>query len=115
MTRARTSPTSHRRHKKILKLAKGYWGARSKDYRRAKETVMRAMAFSYRDRKTRKRNFRKLWIIRVRAAALLNGLSYSRFIDALSKGSVGLNRKIMAELAVHHPDIFAAVVQKVKP
>jgi large subunit ribosomal protein L20 len=114
MTRARTQVAGRRRHKKILKLAKGYWGGRSKRYRRAKETVMRAMAFSYRDRKTRKRNFRQLWITRVRAAARLNGLSYSRFINALSKASVIVNRKIMAELAVHHPGIFSALVKAVK-
>lgn len=114
MTRARTQVAGRRRHKKILKQAKGYWGGRSKRYRRAKETVMRAMAFSYRDRKARKRNFRQLWIIRVRAAARLNGLSYSRLIGALAKASVGVNRKIMAELAVHHPEVFTALVAQVK-
>lgn len=114
MTRARTQVAGRRRHKKILKQAKGYWGGRSKRYRRAKETVMRALAFSYRDRKARKRDFRRLWIIRVRAAARLNGLSYSRFIGALAKASVGVNRKIMAELAVHHPDAFTALVKAVK-
>ncbi len=114
MTRARTQVAGRRRHKKILKQAKGYWGGRSKRYRRAKETVMRALAFSYRDRKARKRDFRQLWIIRVRAAARLNGLSYSRLIGALAKASVGVNRKIMAELAVHHPEVFTALVAQVK-
>ncbi len=114
MTRARTQVAGRRRHKKILKQAKGYWGGRSKRYRRAKETVMRALAFSYRDRKARKRDFRQLWIIRVRAAARLNGLSYSRLIGSLAKASVGVNRKIMAELAVHHPEVFTALVAQVK-
>ncbi|NQT84598.1 50S ribosomal protein L20, partial [bacterium] len=94
MVRVSNAVTRKRRHKKLLKRAKGYRGLRSKGYRRAQETVLRAMAYAYRDRRTRKRDFRRLWIIRIGAAAKLNGLSYSRFIAGLKEAGVGLNRKI---------------------
>jgi large subunit ribosomal protein L20 len=95
-------------------LAKGYWGARSSNYRTAKEAVERALLYAYRDRRTRKRDFRRLWIIRIKAAAENNGLSYSRFIYGLKELNVELDRKILADLAVNSPQTFFEIVQKVK-
>jgi len=95
-------------------LAKGYWGARSSNYRTAKEAVERALLYAYRDRRTRKRDFRRLWIIRIKAAAENNGLSYSRFIHGLKELNVELDRKILADLAVNSPQTFFEIVQKVK-
>lgn len=103
-----------RRRSKILKLAKGYWGARSRNYRTAKEAVERALLYAYRDRRTRKRDFRRLWIIRIKAAAENNGLSYSHFIHGLKELNVELDRKILADLAVNSPQTFFEIVQKVK-
>ena len=103
-----------RRRAKILKLAKGYWGARSHNYRTAKEAVERSLQYSYRDRRTRKRDFRRLWIIRIKAAAENNGLSYSRFIHGLHQLNIELDRKILADLAVHSPQTFFRLVEKVK-
>jgi large subunit ribosomal protein L20 len=100
-----------KRHKKVLKEAKGYRGLRSKSYRRAQETILKARAYAYRDRRARKRDFRRLWIIRIGAAARLNGLSYNRFIAGLNKAQVRLNRKILADLAVKDADAFAALVE----
>ncbi len=114
MPRVTRGSKKRKRRAKILKLAKGYWGARSTNYRTAKEAVERALQYSYRDRKTRKRDFRRLWIIRIKAAAKLNGLSYSRFMNGLSKLNVELDRKILADLAVHSPGTFGKLVQKVK-
>lgn len=114
MSRVKTSPASHRRKKKVLKQAKGYRGGRSKLYRTAKVAVMRSMAYSYRDRKKRKGNFRRLWIIRIGAALRQEAVSYSAFIGALTKTGVGLNRKILAELAVKEPVLFSKIVAKVK-
>jgi large subunit ribosomal protein L20 len=114
MPRVKRGSKKRKRRTKILKLAKGYWGARSTNYRTAKEAVERALQYSYRDRKTRKRDFRRLWIIRIKAAAELNGLSYSRFINGLSKLNVELDRKILADLAVNSPGTFGQLVQKVK-
>ena len=114
MPRVRRGTKKRKRRTKILKLAKGYWGARSTNYRTAKEAVERALQYSYRDRKTRKRDFRRLWIIRIKAAAELNGLSYSLFISGLSKLNVELDRKILADLAVNSPGTFGQLVQKVK-
>ncbi|MEA1927501.1 MAG: 50S ribosomal protein L20 [Candidatus Auribacterota bacterium] len=111
MTRVKTAPAGHRRRKKIRKLAKGYRGGRSKLHRTAREAVMRAQAEAYRGRKLRKRDFRALWITRIRAAAIQEGISYSRFIGALGKAGIAINRKILAELAVHHPDVFSSVVK----
>ena len=114
MSRVNNAPASHRRKKKVLKQAKGYRGARSKLYRTAKVAVMRSMAYSYRDRKKRKGDFRRLWIIRIGAALRQEGISYSAFIGALAKAGVGLNRKVMAELAVKEPVLFSRIVEKVK-
>jgi len=98
---------ARRRRKKILKLAKGYRGGRSKLYRTAADAVDKALQYAYRDRRTRKRDFRKLWIARINAAARLNGLSYSRFINGLKRARVKLDRKILAELAVSDPKAFS--------
>jgi len=103
-----------RRRSKILKEAKGFWGARSHNYRTAKEAVERAHQYAYRDRRTRKRDFRRLWIIRIKAGAQLNGLSYSRFIRGLKELNIQLDRKILADLAVNSPQTFQEIVQKVK-
>ncbi|MCF8032133.1 MAG: 50S ribosomal protein L20 [Desulfarculaceae bacterium] len=109
MPRVRRGFKARRRRNKVLKQAKGYVGGRRKLLRTASETVERAMAFAYRDRKAKKREFRKLWIVRINAAAREQGLSYSRLIDGLNKSSVALDRKILAELAVSDPQGFAAV------
>lgn len=102
---------SRRRRKKILDMAKGYRGARSKIYTVAKHTVDRALQFAYRDRRARKRQFRRLWITRINAAARLNGTTYSRLMSDLSKKEIGLNRKVLADLAIHDPAAFTAVVE----
>ncbi len=114
MPRVRRGTKKSRRRSKILKLAKGFWGARSHNYRTAKEAVERALLYAYRDRRTRKRDFRRLWIIRIKAAAENNGLSYSRFIHGLKELNIELDRKILAELAVNSPQTFFEIVQKVK-
>ena len=114
MPRVRRGTKKRERRSKILKLAKGYWGARSRNYRTAKEAVERALLYAYRDRRTRKRDFRRLWIIRIKAAAENNGLSYSRFIHGLKELNIELDRKILADLAVNSPQIFIEIVQKVK-
>lgn len=114
MVRVSNAVARKRRRKKVLKRAKGYRGLRGKSYRRARETLLRAMAYAYRDRRTRKRDFRRLWIIRIGAAARLNGLSYNRFIDGLTKADVQLNRKMLADIAVRDSDAFAALVELAK-
>jgi large subunit ribosomal protein L20 len=114
MPRVKRGSKRRKRRAKILKLAKGYWGARSTNYRTAKEAVEKSLLYSYRDRKTRKRDFRRLWIIRIKAAAEINGLSYSRFINGLKKLNVDLDRKILADLAVNSPGTFGQLAQKVK-
>ncbi len=114
MPRVSRGTKKRERRSKILKLAKGYWGARSSNYRTAKEAVERALLYAYRDRRTRKRDFRRLWIIRIKAAAENNGLSYSRFIHGLRALNIELDRKILADLAVNSPQAFFEIVQKVK-
>ena len=114
MPRVRRGTRKRQRRSKILKQAKGYWGARSHNYRTAKEAVERALQYSYRDRRTRKRDFRRLWIIRIKAAAEMNGLSYSRFIHGLKMLDIELDRKILADLAVNSPQTFGRIVEKVK-
>jgi len=114
MPRVRRGTKKRERRSKILKLAKGYWGARSRNYRTAKEAVERALLYAYRDRRTRKRDFRRLWIIRIKAAAERNGLSYSRFIHGLKELNIELDRKILADLAVNSPQAFLEIAQKVK-
>ncbi len=107
-----TKRTDKRR--RILKVAKGYWGTRSKAYRIAMQAVDRALVFSYRDRRQRKRQFRRLWIARINAAARQNGLSYSRFMDGLKKSGIELDRKILADLAVREPQAFAKLADAAK-
>lgn len=114
MPRARRGFKARQRRNKVLKLAKGYVGGRRRLFRSATETVQRALAFAYRDRKIKKREFRKLWIVRINAAAREHGLSYSRFIDGLHKASVALDRKILADLAISDPAGFAALAGMAK-
>lgn len=114
MPRATSGVISRKRRKKVLKLAKGYWGARSKVYRRAKETVERALKYAYRDRRRRKRDMRRLWIIRINAAARLHGLSYSQFISGLHRANVDLDRKVLSDMAVNDPQAFANLAEQVK-
>jgi len=114
MARIKGALNARKKHNRILKLAKGYRGARSKQYRVAKQSVMRALATSYAGRKERKRQFRNLWIARINAAARLNGLSYSRFMSGLKLADITINRKILAELAVNDAAGFAALVEAAK-
>ena len=111
MPRSQNKVASHRRRKRILARAKGYWGARSKVLTIAKHHVDKGMQFSYRDRRTKKRTFRQLWIARINAAARMQGTTYSRLIAALNSKEVDINRKILAELAVSNPQAFAEVVK----
>ena len=114
MPRVKSGVTAHRRHKKILKLAKGYRGARSKQFKKANESVMKAGQYAYRDRKAKKRNFRRLWIARINSAARLSGLSYSKLICGLTKAGVAVDRKMMAELAVSDIAAFEKFVDIAK-
>ena len=114
MARVKRGVTARARHKKVLKLAKGYYGARSRVYRVAVQAVTKAGQYAYRDRRTKKRQFRQLWIARINAASRQNGLSYSRFINGLKKASVEIDRKILADIAVHDKTTFAALVSKAK-
>ena len=114
MPRATSGPVTRRRHKRILKHAKGNRGARGKLYRRARETVERGWKFAYRDRRARKRDFRQLWIVRINAAARLHGLSYSKFIAGLKRARVALDRKVLADVAIHDPEAFAKVAALAK-
>ncbi len=110
MTRVKRGFKRTQRRKRMLKFAKGFYGAKSRLYRSAKEAVEKALQYSYRDRKVRKRDFRKLWIVRIGAACRINGISYSKFIGGLKKANVDLNRKMLANLAVHSHEIFAKLV-----
>jgi len=112
MPRSRNKVASRRRRRKILKQAKGYWGKRKNVYTIAKNAVERGLQYQYRDRKVRKREFRKLWITRINAAARQNGVSYSKFMGAMKKKEMRINRKVLADLAVHNPDAFSAVVKE---
>ena len=114
MPRSNSSVPRHRRHRKTVKLAKGYFGARSRNYKAAKDAVTKAGLYAYRDRRQKKRQFRRLWIIRINAAARLNGLSYSNFLHLLKEKGVDLDRKVLADLAVNEPDAFSAILEKVK-
>lgn len=112
MPRVRCSPASRARRKKILKMAKGYVGGRSKTLKQAKDTVEKALTYAYRDRRVRKRDFRKLWIIRINAACRAEGMSYNRFMEGLRKAEIGLDRKVLADMAVTHPEDFRFIVQR---
>jgi len=115
MPRVKRGVTAHARHKKILKLAKGYYGARSRVFRVAKQAVIKAGQYAYRDRRQRKRQFRALWITRINAAARESGISYSRLINALKNASINLDRKVLADMAVHDKEGFAELVKQAKP
>ncbi|KRG69115.1 50S ribosomal protein L20 [Pseudoxanthomonas dokdonensis] len=114
MARVKRGVTARRRHKKILKLAKGYYNARRKVFRVANQAVIKAGQYAYIGRKQKKRNFRSLWITRINAAARINGLSYSRFMNGLLKAEITLDRKVLADIAVHDPVGFAALAEKAK-
>ena len=114
MPRAQSTVPRHRRHRKLIKQARGYYGSRKSNYRTAKDAVQKAWQYAYRDRRVNKRNFRRLWIIRINAAVRQHGLSYSQFIFALKDKNIALNRKTLAHLAVHDPEGFAEVVNSIK-
>lgn len=114
MPRVKRGVTAHARHKKILALAKGFRGRRGNVFRIAKQAVMKAGQYAYRDRRAKKRVFRQLWIARINAAARANGLTYSQFINGLNKAQIGLDRKVLADIAVHDEVAFAAIVNQAK-
>ena len=114
MPRIKRGVVAPRRHKKILDRAKGYYGARSRVYRVAKQAVIKAGQYAYRDRRQKKRQFRALWITRINAASRANGLTYSRLIAGLRKAEIGLDRRVLADLAVHDKDAFASIVEKAR-
>jgi large subunit ribosomal protein L20 len=116
MSRVKGGATSHRRHREIVKKAKGHYGARSRNFRTAKQSVDRALEYHTKGRKERKRNFRRLWIQRINAAVREHdeALSYSRFLDGLTKSGIAVDRKVLADLAVHEPEAFGQIVQKAK-
>jgi large subunit ribosomal protein L20 len=114
MPRVKRGTKARKRHKKILKLAKGYVGGRRKQYRQARETVEKGLTYAYRDRRVRKREFRGLWIVRINAAARQHGLSYSQFMHGLQQGGVGVDRKVLADLAVRDPAGFQEFAQIAK-
>lgn len=113
MPRATNKVAARRRRKKILNMAKGYWGRRSKIYTIAKHAVEKALQYAYRDRRQRRRQFRRLWIVRINAAARQNGTTYSRFIGAVRKADIQLNRKVLADLAANDPNTFSQIVRAV--
>jgi len=112
MSRVKRGVTTHARHRKIIKAAKGYWGRRKNTFRAANQAVEKAGQYAYRDRKVRKRNFRALWIQRINAGVREHGLTYGRFINGLNKAGVEIDRKVLADLAVHDADAFKALVDQ---
>ncbi len=114
MARVKTGFTRRKRHKKILKMTKGQFGTRSKLYKRANEAMLKSLWYSYRDRRTRKRDLRGLWITRINAAARMHGMSYSRLMSAFKKADIGLNRKMLADIAVRDPQTFKTLVEQTK-
>ena len=114
MARVKKGVNAHKRHKKVLKMAKGYYGAKSKTYRAAKPATMRALRSAYVGRKNKKREYRRLWIARINAAARMNGISYSRMMDGLKKGGVEINRKMLADMAVNDAAGFTALAELAK-
>jgi large subunit ribosomal protein L20 len=112
--RVKTGIVRRRRHKKILKMAKGFYSGRRKHFRKAKEQIERSLVYAFRDRKQNKRNFRKLFIVRINAGCRLNGISYSKFINGLKKANIELDRKILADLAMNNPETFAKIVEAAK-
>lgn len=114
MARVKRGVQANRRHKKILKRAKGYYGARSRVYRVAVQAVTKAGQYAYRDRRNKKRTFRRLWIARINAGARLNGLSYSRFINGMKKANIAIDRRVLADIAMHDAATFTTLVEKAK-
>lgn len=114
MSRVKRGNVSRNRHRKIMKLAKGFRGSRSRRFKTANQAVMKALKFAYRDRRDKRANFRSLWITRINAAARLHGLSYSRLMNGLTKANISLNRKFLADLAVRQPDSFGQIAQQAK-
>ena len=114
MARVKTGVVRRRRHKKVLKLARGFFSARHKHFRKAKEQLERSLVYAYRDRRHKKRDFRRLWIVRINAACRLNDISYSRFINGLNKAKIELDRKILADLAMNDAKAFAALAKQAK-
>lgn len=114
MARIKRATMTHKRRKKVLKLAKGYYGAKSKQFRTAKEAVMKSGQYAYIGRKQKKRDFRRLWITRISAACKANGVNYSTFINGLKKADIALNRKMLSEIAIHDAAAFTALVEKAK-
>ena len=112
--RVKTGTVRRKKHKKILKMAKGFYSGRRKHFRKAKEQIERSLVYAFRDRKQKKRNFRRLWIVRINAACRLNNISYSRFINALKKANIDLDRKTLANLAMNEPEAFSEIVKKAK-
>lgn len=114
MARVKGALTTRKRHKKVLKLAKGYRGAKSKLFRTANEAVMKSLVYAYIGRKQKKRNFRRMWIARISAAAKMNGMNYSRFMNGLKKANIDINRKMLSEIAIADPAAFTAWVEQSK-
>jgi large subunit ribosomal protein L20 len=114
MPRSVNSVASRARRKRVMKLAKGYWGRRSNVWTVAKNAVEKGLVYAYRDRKVKKRDFRKLWIQRINAGARAEGMSYSQFMGKIKKANIDLNRKVLADLAMNHPDAFKAIIKKLK-
>lgn len=112
MPRATNKAASHRKRKKILKLSKGYWGARKNVYKVARNHVEKALLYAYRDRRQKKRDFRRLWITRINAAARINGTTYSKLIHALKQKNIEINRKVLADYAMNRPNVFKSIVEK---
>ncbi|MEA3439122.1 MAG: 50S ribosomal protein L20 [Chloroflexota bacterium] len=115
MARVKTGPHRRKRHKKVLKITKGQFGTRSRLFRRANEAMLKSLWYAYRDRRTRKRDLRRLWITRINAAARQNGTTYSRLIHGMKENEIRLNRKMLADMAVRDPEGFAAVVTNAQP
>jgi large subunit ribosomal protein L20 len=114
MPRSKNKVASRNRRRRVLKLAKGYWGLRSNVWTIAKNHVEKGLTHAFRDRRLKKRNFRSLWIVRINAAARMNGTTYSRLIDGLNKKGLGINRKVLADIAMNEPGVFASIVNHVK-
>jgi len=114
MARVKGAVTTRARHRKVIKQAKGYFGTKSTNYKVAKQAVMKSLQYAYRDRKANKRNFRKIWITRINAAARINGMSYSKFMNGLKLSGIELNRKVLADMAINDPGGFASLVEQAK-
>ena len=115
MPRVKRGFRARRRRKKVLKLASGFRGARGRLYRTARNAVIKSLSYAYRDRRAKKRDFRRLWIVRINAASRANGVAYSRFINAAKKAGIELDRKVLADIALHDPEGFTAIVESVRP